>query len=141
MVVVSVEERKYSDAIWYEVPDTREGWAQAVEELETLTYSKENKDITLVIDFSKVRPSGTPINGMQGRPASGPAPLMRAFENISSIKGSHMDTWESTMWVDHYLAECVLVGGARRSARIATKKWDDKNVIPLKHIFLFLSTP
>jgi len=39
-----------------------------------------------------------------------------------------MKPWESTMWVDHYLAECVLVGGARRSARIATKIWSDPDI-------------
>lgn len=121
--------RKYKHAMWFEVPDTREGWAKAVEQLEVLTYEGKNKDKVFVIDFSKVRASGTPIKGMQDRPASGPAPLMRAFTNIATLKGSDMENWESTLWVDHYLAECVLVGGARRSARIATKAWTDKDVI------------
>jgi hypothetical protein len=29
------------------------------------------------------------------------------------------------MYADHYAAECVLVGGARRAARMATKSWRD----------------
>jgi hypothetical protein len=33
------------------------------------------------------------------------------------------------MFVDHYFAECVLVGGARRAARMSTKSWRDKNVL------------
>lgn len=121
--------RKYKNALWFEVDDSREGWGQAVEKLEIMTFQGKYKNNTLVIDFSKVRPSGSPIAGMQGRPASGPKPLMDSFEKIASLKGLSMDNWEQTMWVDHYLSECVLVGGSRRSARISTKSWDDKTVI------------
>src|SRR5690606_32757222 len=119
---------------WFEVPDTREGWAKAIEKLEILTWEGKNRDKVFVIDFSKVRPSGTPIQGMQGRPASGPAPLMRAFTNIATLKGSDMENWEATLWVDHYVAECVLVGGARRSARIATKVWTDPGVVDFVYV-------
>jgi len=119
--------RKYRSQVWFEVPDTREGWAQAVEMLEIMTFQVGRQ--MLVLDFSKVRPSGSPIMGMQGRPASGPGPLMRAFANIATLRNSMMTPWESTMWVDHYLAECVLVGGARRSARIATKTWSDRGIL------------
>ena len=119
--------KKYYHGTWYVVPDDREGWAKAVEILENMTYNEKKNDM-LVLDFSEVRPSGSPINGMQGRPASGPAPLMESFKSISTLKNSRMKPWESTMWVDHYLAECVLVGGARRSARIATKVWSDPDI-------------
>lgn len=143
METPEIAKKKYKNVEWFEVPDTREGWAQAVEKLETMTYkfprrwlkNHENSEINissgtvLVIDFSKVRAQGAPIKGMQDRPASGPVPLMRAFNNIATIKSSKMSKWESTLWVDHYLAECVLVGGARRSARIATKNWSDEGVI------------
>src|SRR5271166_6354558 len=33
------------------------------------------------------------------------------------------------MVVDHALAECVLVGGARRAARMSTKFWSDPTVL------------
>jgi ribonucleoside-triphosphate reductase (formate) len=36
--------------------------------------------------------------------------------------------WEQAKWVDHYLADCVLVGGVRRAARIATKWWKDPGI-------------
>ena len=127
--------KKYPDdirtdkVIWYTVEDTREGWAKVVELIEFATFSGDSRDKTLVIDWSDIRPSGSPIHGMQNRPASGPAPIMKAIENLSSLKGSSLPVWEQTMWVDHYLAECVLVGGARRSARIATKVWTDKNIL------------
>ena len=38
------------------------------------------------------------------------------------------------MYADHYIAECVLVGGARRAARMATKTWKDKNVLDFIHV-------
>lgn len=123
--------RKYpvGRAIWYTVEDTREGWAKALEFLEDLTYSGNGVDVTLVFDWSDIRPSGSPIKGMQNRPASGPVPTMKAMDNVASLKGSRLPVWEQTMWVDHYMAESVLVGGARRSARIATKFWKDKEII------------
>lgn len=121
--------RKYKDADWYEVEDSREGWARAVEMLESLAYQRAYKDRLVIIDFSQVRCSGSPIHGMQDRPASGPKPIMKAIQNLSSIKFAGMKPWEQAMWVDHYLSECVLVGGARRSARMSTKFWKDKEVL------------
>lgn len=113
---------------WFEVPDSREGWGQAVEMMEIMAYEKKYRDDMLILDFSQVRPKGEPIKGMQGRPSSGPKPLMKAIEKTTSIKGADMEPWKQAMYVDHYLAECVLVGGARRSARIATKAWTDPGV-------------
>lgn len=119
---------KYQTAQWYEVSDSREGWAQAVEKIETMAHEKKHKDELLIIDFSKVRENGKPIGGMQNRPASGPGPLMRAIEKLKTIKGAGMSPWKQTMFADHYLAECVLVGGARRAARIAVKNWQDPEI-------------
>ena len=113
---------------WFEVPDSREGWSEAIEMLEVLAFEKKHKDDILILDFSKVRAKGQPIKGMQDRPSSGPKPLMNAIEKVSTIKGAGMSPWKQAMFVDHYLAECVLVGGARRSARIATKVWTDPEI-------------
>jgi ribonucleoside-triphosphate reductase (formate) len=129
----SVREAKHKygngDSIhWFEVPDSREGWAQAIEMMEVMAFEKKFKDETLILDFSKVRPSGSFIKGMQNRPASGPKPLMNAIEKVTTIKGANMALWKQALFIDHYLAECVLVGGARRSARIATKNWTDPEV-------------
>ncbi len=114
---------------WFTVPDSREGWGQAVEMIETMAYEETFKDEMLIIDFSEVRPKGAPIKGMQGRPSSGPKPLMKAIQKANSIKGAGMSPWKQAMFVDHYFAECVLVGGARRSARIATKDWKDPEIL------------
>lgn len=113
------------EVIHYLVPDSREGWAKAVEQIERLTFEGTHRDTMLVLDFSQVRHRGTPIAGMQNRPASGPGPLIAAIEQIKTVRDSGMAPWKATMHVDHYLAECVLVGGARRAARMATKTWRD----------------
>lgn len=113
---------------WFEVPDSREGWAQAVEMMEVMAFEKKYHEDMLILDFSKVRPKGAPIRGMQNRPSSGPKPLMNAIMKVASIKGAGMSPWKQALFADHYLAECVLVGGARRSARIATKAWSDPEI-------------
>jgi ribonucleoside-triphosphate reductase (formate) len=117
------------DVMWVEVEDTREGWAKALEIWENSTFEKIHKDKMLILDFSKVRPRGTPIKGMQNRPASGPVPLMNAFNKAATLKGAGLPRWMQAIYVDHYFAECVLVGGARRAARMSTKTWRDKSVL------------
>jgi adenosylcobalamin-dependent ribonucleoside-triphosphate reductase len=112
---------------YFKVPDSREGWAEAIQQMETMAH-EERKHEVLILDFSDVRPRGAPIMGMQGRPSSGPGPLMSAIVNIARLKNTTMARWRQAMYVDHYLAECVLVGGARRAARMATKDWRDANV-------------
>ena len=117
------------DTLWYRVPDTREGWAKAVELWENAAFEKIHKDKMLIIDFSDVRPKNSPIGGMQNRPASGPVPLMNAFYKASTLKGAGLAPWKQAMYIDHMFAECVLVGGARRSARMSTKYWKDKTIL------------
>lgn len=117
------------DVLWYTVEDTREGWAKALEVWENSTFEKIHKDKLLILDFSKIRPKGSPIKGMQNRPASGPVPLMNAFKKAYTLKGAGLDKWMQAIYIDHYFAECVLVGGARRAARMSTKFWKDKTVL------------
>ena len=74
-------DRVPADAVRHTIADTREGWAKAVEILEGMAFRRE-RDRTLLIDLSHVRPLGVPIQGMQGRPASGPLSLLRAFINL-----------------------------------------------------------
>ncbi|OCP21994.1 MULTISPECIES: ribonucleoside-diphosphate reductase [unclassified Ensifer] len=111
----------------YEVPDSREGWAKAVEVIERMTFERR-RDEVLILEFSGVRHNGAPIKGMQGRPASGPGPLMSAIANVALLRDAGMEPWRAAMYADHYFAECVLVGGARRAARMATKHWKDRTI-------------
>lgn len=114
---------------WFEVPDSREGWGQAIEKFEVMAFQKAFRDDLLVLDFSKVRPKGSPIGGMQNRPSSGPVPMMNALHKIGTLSGAGLAPWLQALYVDHYLAEPVLVGGARRAARMAMKIWTDRSVL------------
>ncbi len=123
-----------SDAIHVVIEDSREGWAKAIERIESMAFAGES-DRTLLLDFSAIRPRGAPIGGMQGRPASGPQSLMRAVMAIRrdviepARDGRLPDPWEQAMLVDHHLSVEVQVGGARRAARMATKNWRDPGII------------
>ena len=120
---------KGRNVVWFDVPDSREGWAKAVEVYETMTFEKVNEGKVLVLNFSAVRPKNAPIRGMQMRPSAGPVPLMDALAKVALLKGAGLDPWHQALYIDHFLAECVLVGGARRAARMSTKSWRDKNVV------------
>ena len=117
------------NVVWFEVEDSREGWAKALEKLEVMTFQKAFKDSILILDFSPVREKGAAIGGMQNRPSSGPVPLMQAIHKLVTLKGAGLPKWMQAMYVDHYVAEPVLVGGARRAARMAVKFWRDKSVL------------
>lgn len=109
------------------VPDSREGWAEAIAIIETMAF-EGRRDEVLLIDFSKVRPNGSPIKGMQNRPASGPGPLISAITNLAKLRDAGMEPWRAKLYADHYMAEVVLVGGARRAARMSTKWWQDPGI-------------
>ncbi len=119
------------------IEDSREGWGKAVELLESLAHAGA-RDQAVLLDFSAIRRRGAPIGGMQGRPASGPLSLMRAFVNLRQhvieparhrAPGDEaLAPWEQALLVDHHLSVEVQVGGARRAARMATKNWRDPGI-------------
>jgi hypothetical protein len=116
---------------YHRIADSREGWAKAVELLESMTFRRQ-RGATLLLDLSDIRRAGSPIRGMQGRPASGPVSLLRAFLNIRhhviNVAAS-LAPWEQALLIDHYLSVEVQVGGARRAARMATKSWRDPGIL------------
>ena len=121
-------------AIIHQVADSREGWAKAIELLESLAFEGASGR-QVVFDLSAIRPRGAPICGMQGRPASGPISMLRALLNIrrhviepARSLGADLPLWEQALLVDHHLSVEVQVGGARRAARMATKTWRDPGI-------------
>ncbi len=118
-------------ATYHRIADSREGWAKAVELLESMTFRRE-RTATVLLDLSDIRRAGAPIRGMQGRPASGPISLLRAFLNIRRHvidAATTLEPWEQALLVDHHLSVEVQVGGARRAARMATKSWRDPGIM------------
>lgn len=119
---------------WFTVEDSREGWAHIVEILETAAWQEKHKDKLFIFDFSNVRCNGSPIAGMQNRPASGPLPLMDAIAKVYSIKHAGMKPWKQSLYIDHYLAACVHFGGARRCLPAGTIVATDRGGVAIENI-------
>lgn len=112
------------------IPDTIEGWAEAVGKMMT-AYYYGGADIEF--DYSAIRPKGAYIRG--GFKAPGPEPLRQAIEKchhiITRIKGRKLRPFEL-----HYLicicANSVVTGGVRRSAMISIFDADDAEMAACK---------
>lgn len=112
------------------IPDTIEGWAEAVGKMMT-AYYYGGADIEF--DYSAIRPKGAYIRG--GFKAPGPEPLRQAIEKchhiITRIKGRKLRPFEL-----HYLicicANSVVTGGVRRSAMISIFDADDSEMAACK---------
>ena len=117
----------------YIVPDSREGWIGLVRTILNSFIGKNPYPAT--IDYSEVRPRGTPINGFGGV-ASGPEPLKELVESLTAILTPDTDSSEisSAQIVDifNYIGKCVVSGGVRRTAEIMFGNPEDQDFITLK---------
>lgn len=121
---------------WFEVGDSREGWAKIIEILETAAWQEKHKDKLFIFDFSKVRAAGQPIMGMQGRPASGPISLMNAIAKVASTKSSGMKPWKQALFIDHYVAAAVQFGGVRRCLPAGTLVTTSRGAVPIEDVVI-----
>jgi len=114
IVVKEPEEGTYD----YQIPDSREGWVEALRlMLEAFFLGKQVPNI----DFSLIRPKGTPIRGFGGI-ASGPGPLIEMLKDIKALLTERIGKAISSVdIVDimNYIGRCVVSGNVRRSAEIA----------------------
>ncbi|MET8111148.1 ribonucleoside-triphosphate reductase, adenosylcobalamin-dependent [Streptomyces prasinus] len=122
------------DSDWagaFEVEDSREGWAGALVDLiDTFMTDRDVKHRARVYDVSRVRCKGSRLKTFGGT-ASGPGPFGRMMIEVGKVlsqasanAGGHLTPTEA-MEIDHAVAECVVSGGVRRSARMAICAWDD----------------
>ncbi|MFE9924235.1 ribonucleoside-triphosphate reductase, adenosylcobalamin-dependent [Streptomyces sp. NPDC005774] len=133
------------DSDWagaYEVEDSREGWASALVDLiDTFMTDRKVKHADRVYDVSRVRCKGSRLKTFGGT-ASGPGPFARMMiETAEILSKSHANlpigattpasghlTPVEAMEIAHSIAECVVSGGVRRSARMAICAWDDPSI-------------
>ena len=105
------------------VTDSRIGWAKATRELISLLFCGQIPKW----DMSKVRAKGTRLKVFGGR-ASGPEPLENVFrfavELFQKAKGRKLNSIECHDLVCK-IAECIVVGGVRRSALISLSDLQD----------------
>lgn len=127
----------------HELEDSREGWAHALGvtidaatdwnprsavgfHVETCKDTGTNI-VHVGFDVSDIRPAGSEIKSFGGT-AAGPLPLVKMLHSVKRILD---DMWlngvngPSCMELDHAIAEAVIAGNVRRSARMSLMRWDD----------------
>ncbi|AXH44680.1 ribonucleotide reductase [Mycobacterium phage Gemma] len=114
------------------VEDSREGWAAALVDLIDTHYRDEVSHFQRVYDVSRVRPFGAKLKTFGGT-ASGPLPLARMLIDVCEILSEIAHDGErltgiAAMEIDHAIAQCVVAGGVRRSARMAMMHWNDPQI-------------
>ncbi|MFD9368559.1 ribonucleoside-triphosphate reductase, adenosylcobalamin-dependent [Streptomyces sp. NPDC060020] len=114
----------------FPVEDSREGWAAALVDLLDTYHRQDVRHADRVYDVSRVRGAGEPLRTFGGT-ASGPRPFARMMLDTAAVvngsTGDHLSPLEA-MEIDHAIAECVVSGGNRRSARMSMVEWDDPQV-------------
>lgn len=136
---------------WYDndvdvfvVPDSREGWVEALRILLEAHAQPSLAGHVVRMDFSEVRPKGSAIRGFGGT-ASGPIPLIRMLQSVSELLNGVVrergDVWHGSvlepvqltpleaMEIDHEIASCVVAGNVRRSARMSMVHWADDSAV------------
>lgn len=101
----------------FEVPDSKEGWADSVKFLLHSLYSGNSVDF----DYTQIRQRGSRLNVFGGR-ASGPEPLVKLHAYIKDTVGQAQGRKLTELEVHDIMceiAEIVVVGGVRRSSLIS----------------------
>lgn len=121
------------------VPDSREGWADAL--VVGMNAWSSGKDIDF--DFSELRPAGARLKTMGGK-SSGPDPLMRLLSftrgKMLARQGKRLrniDVHDITCMI----GECVVAGGVRRSALISLSDLDDNDIRDAKKGAFYTTEP
>jgi ribonucleoside-triphosphate reductase (thioredoxin) len=112
------------------IPDTIEGWADA---LRTLVNSRVGlHGARPVFDYSAIRPKGAPLS--VGGKAPGFGPLKICLERVEALlstregKLTSVDCFDIVM----FASDAVLSGGVRRAASIALFSADDEAMVTAK---------
>ncbi len=133
----------------YIVPDTCEGWSDAVGVLlssyfEDGGFFKEYRDCDVKFDYSQIRSKGSLIAGQFKAP--GPDPLKNGLNKIKGIldkvnsEGRQLKAIEAFDIVMH-CADFVVSSGLRRSATIALFSKDDEEMCKAKTGSWFKDNP
>ncbi|MFB7027156.1 MULTISPECIES: ribonucleoside-triphosphate reductase, adenosylcobalamin-dependent [unclassified Streptomyces] len=111
----------------YQVQDSREGWAEALGDLIRTAHDPQTRHAARVYDVSRVRAKGTPLKAFGGT-ASGPEPFGRMLKAVGQVlqdaNGRQLHGIDA-MQIDHEIAQCIVSGGVRRSARMSIMHWRD----------------
>jgi len=120
------------DGVTFTIPDTREGWVEAVKLLLD-SYSRADQQ-RVDFEFHLIRKAGEPIRGFGGI-ACGPEPLKEGLKSIRALlDGIVGDTLSSVHITDimNFIGKFVVSGNVRRGAEIAIGEADDLDFINMK---------
>jgi len=115
----------------FTIPDSREGWVESVGIL--LNAFFYGKDLPRM-DYSIIRPYGTPIKGFGGV-ASGHEPLKQLHESIQKLLTTRVGkllTSVNIVDIFNLIGKCVIAGNVRRSAEIGLGDINDDEFITMK---------
>lgn len=121
------------------IEDSKLGWKNAYDMLISCLYSGE----IVSFDYSEIRPKGSLLKTFGGR-ASGPQPLKELIEYTINIfkgaKGRKLNSLE-VHDICCMIANCVVVGGVRRSACISFSNLSDQRLKHAKDGQFWLDNP
>lgn len=130
---LKVQKPLQDDKFIFVVPDTREGWVDALRA--TINPFSGKGSLPADYDFSQVRPAGAPIKTFGGT-ASGPEPLKELLNATKQILlgavGSEI-TSEHIVDLCTLIGKCVVSGNVRRSALLSLGEANDDLFLDLKN--------
>lgn len=116
---------------YYKVPDSREGWGEA---LRLLIDSYLDGSNPVKYDLSEIRERGTPIRGFGGY-AEGPDAIGTMLYDVRRVlernAGSRIKT-ETIADIVNLIGKTVVAGNVRRSAEILIGEPEDQEFLDLK---------
>lgn len=122
--IVKKQKSRNAEVKEFIVPDSTEGWADAVRLGLNTWFNGED----IMFDFSQVRPAGAPLHVKGGR-ASGPEPLEEflgfARRIILGKQGQKLSTVDAHD-IMCMVGKAAVSGGVRRTAMISLFDWDDE---------------
>ena len=137
-----VQKYKSNGTKKFTIPDTIEGWSDAVgvlvsSYLEQDELFPEYVGKTVSFDYSEIRPAGSYLSSSSGK-APGPEPLKKALSSIKKVldkalKEAEFSATKKLRPIDVYdvvmhAADAVISGGVRRSATICLFSADDEEM-------------
>jgi len=117
-----------NDSVLYVIPDSREGWGEALKLLfDSYIYNRQK----ILFDYSQIRPKGSAIKGFGGV-ASGPEPLRWMLEKVRTILDEKSRSEEPYLDervladIINLIGVVVVAGNVRRSSEILLGPPDSK---------------
>jgi adenosylcobalamin-dependent ribonucleoside-triphosphate reductase len=121
----------------YDIPDTREGWAESTSALIN-SFLKPDQP-AWDFNYDQIRPYGAPIKTFGGT-AAGHEPLFKLHTKIREIfcgrKGQTL-TRKDIADIGNLIGVCVVSGNVRRSAELLIGRIDDQDFLNLKNAEVF----